>query len=81
MTCREFVNFLDDYIDGQQSAEMRSRFEQHLALCPHCVAYLKTYRDTIRLGKAAFADLDRLVPAQVPEGLVKAILSATRPDT
>jgi anti-sigma factor RsiW len=48
-------------------------FERHLAVCPSCVAYLKTYEQTILLAKAA---ADDPVPPDVPDSLVRAILAA-----
>jgi anti-sigma factor RsiW len=76
MTCREFVEFLMQYVSGELSPAERTVFEEHMAECPECVAYLRTYEQTIRLEKAAFADPARPVPDEVPEDLVRAILAA-----
>ena len=56
MTCREFVKFLMQYTSGDLSPAERAAFDEHMAECPDCVAYLRTYQETIRLEKAAFAD-------------------------
>ncbi len=77
-TCRELVDFLGAYLDGELSDEVRRRFEEHLAACPECAAYPTTYRETVKLTKSAFQDLHDPVPAGVPEDLVKAILAARR---
>ena len=53
LTCRELIDFLDDYIEGSQQAGVRTRFEVHLERCPYCVDYLKTYRDTISHARGA----------------------------
>jgi anti-sigma factor RsiW len=76
MTCQDFVTFLMDYLDGQLSGPRRLSFEQHLAECPDCVAYLKTYRHTIRLGKEAYTTETDSIPSDVPEDLIRAILAA-----
>jgi anti-sigma factor RsiW len=76
MTCQDFVTFLMDYLDGKLSGPQRLSFEQHLAECPDCVAYLKTYRETIRLGKEAYTTEDDSIPSAVPEELIRAILAA-----
>ena len=76
ITCRDFAEFLWRYLSGELSGEQRFDFDAHLAVCPHCVAYLKTYDQTIRLGKEAFLSPAEPVPADVPEELVQAILSA-----
>ena len=78
MTCRELVDFLGAYLDRELSDDVRRRFEEHLAACPECAAYLETYRDTVRLAKDAFPDPDDTVSMSVPEDLVKAILAACR---
>src|SRR5215470_4986023 len=49
MTCRELVDFLRAYLDGELSEDVRRRFEENLAACPECAAYLKTYRETVKL--------------------------------
>lgn len=76
--CRTFVEFLNDYLSGDLPAGQKDAFEEHLSLCSACVTYMKTYQETIRLGKEAFTDLDAEVPPDVPEELVTAILEARR---
>ena len=78
MNCREFTEFLHEYLFGNLPAGERAEFEKHLAECPWCVAYLQNYEHTIRLGKAAYAEPSAAVPAEVPEELVRAILAARR---
>lgn len=75
MTCREFIDFLLEYLSGGFSPNERTEFELHLAECPDCVTYLRSYRETVHLSKAAFADPEAPVPDDVPEELVQAILS------
>jgi anti-sigma factor RsiW len=77
MNCREFTEFLHEYLFGDLPAEERAEFDKHLAECPWCVAYLDSYRKTIRLEQAAFsAPEDAPPPADAPEELVQAILRA-----
>lgn len=76
ITCRELIDFLMDYTSGELPAAQRAEFERHLAVCPPCVNYLRTYEESVRLGKSAFADLDRPTPESVPEDLVRAILNS-----
>jgi anti-sigma factor RsiW len=75
--CREFVEFLMEYLDGALGEGERRVFEEHVGDCPACVNYLETYRETVRLGKGVCAP-DAEVPPDVPEELVQAILSARR---
>ena len=49
MTCQELVELVTEYLEGALPASDRRRFDEHLAECPHCVAYLDQMRITIRL--------------------------------
>jgi anti-sigma factor RsiW len=74
MTCREVVEYLMAYLDGELPEAERLVFEEHLAECPDCVHYLETYRETVRLGRDACRGED----GPVPEDLVRAILAARK---
>ena len=76
MTCREVVNFLMEYKSGKLPIAVRTALEAHLAACPPCVAYLNSYEEAVKLGKAAASHPDHCVPDTVPEELVQAILTA-----
>ena len=77
MNCREFTEFLHEYLFGDLPPAERAEFEKHLAECPWCVAYLDSYRKTIQLEQAAFAATkDAPPPADAPEELIQAILKA-----
>jgi anti-sigma factor RsiW len=78
LTCREFVELLYDYLLGRLGAERTAEVNAHLAACPSCVAYLKSYEASIRMGRLALAASDDPVPADVPEALVRAVLAARR---
>lgn len=78
MNCREFVDFLMDYLDDHLSEAQGTTFRNHMQECPGCVRYLDTYREAVRLGKACCEDLDGPIPEDVPEALVTAILAARR---
>ena len=75
MTCREFIEFLYDFDAGGLADAERAVFDEHLAECENCQVYLRTYRQAVRLGKAAFAATGDALPAEVPDELVAAILS------
>lgn len=76
--CREFVEFLADYLAGELLPAIQAEFEFHLTDCPDCVLYLKSYGAAVQLGKKAFADLDAPVPDEVPEELLEGILAARK---
>jgi predicted anti-sigma-YlaC factor YlaD len=74
LTCREMTDFLADYLDGTLALAERRLFEKHLAGCPDCITYLRSYAETIRLARET-QEADTL-PDGVPEDLVRAILAA-----
>ncbi len=74
MTCREFIEFLDRYLGDELSPAERAQFDRHLGVCPDCTNYLATYQETVELEQKALAP-DDAVPADVPEDLVRAIMS------
>jgi anti-sigma factor RsiW len=81
MTCREAINdFLSDYLSGALPETQRAVFEEHLAICPSCVAYIETYQESVRLGKGAFAmeDGEEELPGEIPEELIQAILHSRK---
>ena len=73
MTCQQLIDFIGRYRGDELSGDERTEFDRHLEICPSCVAYLKTYEQTVLLAKAS---ADQPVSADVPESLVKAILAA-----
>ena len=44
MTCAECIALSGDYVDGLIDAFGRSRFEDHLRLCPACARYVRVVR-------------------------------------
>lgn len=64
--CREITNLLLDYMAGELDPETVAAFEAHLRLCPDCVAFLNTYKKTVRAirslrYKSIPAELERRV--------------------
>lgn len=46
-TCQQIVEFLSAYLDGDLDAEMVRHFEVHMADCPPCVTYVRSFRQMI----------------------------------
>ena len=74
LTCRDFIDFIADYLSNELPQSERETFEHHLVDCPDCLKYLASYQTTITVGRSAFSDPDGDVPDEVPEELVQAIL-------
>jgi anti-sigma factor RsiW len=75
ITCQQLIDFIASYRENALTRAQRTEFERHLEVCPSCVAYLKTYEQTVLLAKAS---ADEPAPNEIPEPLVKAILEARR---
>jgi predicted anti-sigma-YlaC factor YlaD len=76
MTCQDFANFLDRFLEGSLPAALAQEFDEHLKICADCRNYLDGYRQTGQAARAALRASADPVPAEVPEKLVAAILAA-----
>jgi anti-sigma factor (TIGR02949 family) len=69
MTCRQVVELMTDYLEGALSSADRARFEEHIAGCDGCRAYLAQLSTTRRvLRKLA----DEPIPPDLQSELMKA---------
>ena len=69
LTCAAIVRLITDYEEGSLSPAERKSFEEHVAICPPCRAYLTQMRRTIQLvGELREDD----VPPEVEQHLVDA---------
>ena len=50
IACRDLVELVTDYLEGALSPEQHARFENHIAGCDGCTAYLEQMRLTLRLA-------------------------------
>jgi anti-sigma factor RsiW len=50
MTCRDALRLLHDHLDGQLEPSVDRDLQRHLADCPGCLAFLKTYQKTVGLS-------------------------------
>ena len=78
MNCQQLIEILSDYLEGSMPADYRAELEKHLALCPPCIDYLNSFRDTIRLAKESGSALSDCGELQLPPELVKAIMDSCK---
>ena len=71
LTCREFVELVTDYLEGRLAPADRARFEEHVAICPGCQAYMDQMRETL-------AALGRLPEERLSPDARDALLGAFR---
>jgi len=69
--CREIVEVVTEYLDGAMPPAERSRFDDHMRICPGCATYLEQMRSTIRLAGT-------LAPEAVTPEAKAAFLAALR---
>ena len=68
--CRELLDQLSEYVDGELEAALCAELEAHLATCTNCRVMVDTLRKTITLYHAqAPADL----PSDVEDRLYKVL--------
>ena len=76
ITCREFEEFVQGYLDGGLPPRQVKIFEWHLRMCRECREYLAAYRRAIEIGEAMLGSAGNAVPDDVPEDLVRAIMES-----
>jgi len=75
LRCRELIELLSLYVDGELGEERVLEIEAHLEVCPQCVAYLQSFRAAVRLGKASVDDEEC---EDIPDDLVRAVLGKVK---
>jgi len=75
LTCKEFDDFMVDYLGDGLSVWQKYMCWLHVRMCRECAHFVREYKGTIELGKMAFQDMDDEVPASVPDELIKAALA------
>ena len=71
LTCREVVELVTGYLEGDLASEDRARFEEHLSVCDGCTNYLGQMRTTLRAT-------GMLTEEQIPEDQRDKLLMAFR---
>ena len=76
ITCREFEDFILDYLRHDLPLRQRLIFDFHLKMCPECRDYLRAYKDTIEVLQRVYERDEAPLPEEVPEDLIEAVLAA-----
>ena len=77
--CIEMVEVITEWMEGALDDDTRAAVEEHLAICPDCIAYLDQLRATTALAGHTADDAAERPPADVRARLVAAFL-ASRPE-
>ena len=81
ITCRQFEDFIIDYLEGDLAARKRFEFELHLKTCNECRNYLAAYNRVVEVTAKTnnLADSEVSLP-ELPEDLIKAIIKVRKLD-
>jgi len=74
-TCKEVVELLPDWAEGNLEALRREPYERHLHVCPPCGQLARTYQ---ALARVARTSLEVQMPAAAKERLRRLLLSKLR---
>ena len=78
LSCREIVELVTDYLEGDLDADTSTALEAHLDLCPGCARYVEQIRETVTtLGDVSSDNLS----TEAQEGLLEAFRDFRRPMT
>jgi hypothetical protein len=69
LTCKEFLQELNDYLDETVDVEVRHKIELHITECPNCFVILDTTKKTIQVYKG-------MQPQALPEDVQARLLKA-----
>jgi len=76
ITCREFEEFIVEYLEGGLTEQQRRVFEIHLRVCRECREYLAAYKAGIEAARQGLAEPAGPKIDDAPDDLVKAILAS-----
>ena len=56
--CKECIDLLYDYLDGNLDTEIGSSLEEHFQDCPPCISFLKTYQETTNICRESLGQIE-----------------------
>ena len=65
-TCKEILDLLSDYLDGEMPPDRSDAFEHHMEQCPPCLDFLDSVRATRSLASSLRCDE---IPEEVQRSL------------
>ena len=80
ITCREFEEFLINYLEGELGPDERRKFELHLKICRECREYLTAYKASMEAVRQGLSEETAPVPDEVPEDLIAAVIASRDPE-
>jgi anti-sigma factor RsiW len=69
LTCREFLQELNDYLDENVDQEIRRKLESHITQCPNCFVICDTTKKTLQVYKG-------MQPQSIPTDVQSRLMAA-----
>lgn len=69
LTCKDFLNELNEYLDETSDSDIRRRVEEHISECPNCWVVFDTTKKTLKVYKG-------LEPQPIPEDVHARLMAA-----
>jgi anti-sigma factor (TIGR02949 family) len=69
LTCKQFLDELNDYLDETVGPDVRQKLEQHVTECPNCWVVFDTTKKTLRVFKG-------MEPQAIPEDIKGRLMDA-----
>lgn len=71
--CRQIAELLGDYVEGTLPQATRELIDWHIEGCPPCVAFVNTYRGTVKATRKLPDPVD--IPPELRARLLKVLKS------
>ncbi len=69
LTCKQFLQELNDYLDPNVDADLKRRLQSHVSECPNCFVLVDTTQRTLQVYKG-------IEPQTIPEDVKVRLLKA-----
>ncbi|MCH8157257.1 MAG: zf-HC2 domain-containing protein [Nitrospinae bacterium] len=71
--CKECLELLCDYLDGELDSKVSASLEEHFEDCPPCIAFVNTYKSTTHLCRTTLKNVEipEVVQARLKEFIEK----------
>ena len=70
--CKECLDLLYDYLEGELNLESTKSLEEHFEDCPPCISFLNTYKSSTKICR------DTLNQIEIPEGVRDSLLKVLK---
>ena len=69
--CKECLDLLYDYLEGDLAQETTKSLEEHFQDCPPCISFLNTYKSTTKICRNTLNQVE--IPEAIRETLLKVL--------